>query len=137
MRPITEQNAAPQKHPGAEVDVGPSDAATVRAIKGKGLVATLPSHFVVAVIVGLAAHFWTQKPDPVSEQVGGEARRCNESVTQLRADFTQFKAEQALHNLAQEQLLNGLTSRIGSIGLGQPSPAPSQLSVDVSRQLGR
>src|ERR1700749_4831394 len=105
--PLTEQNVARRPHPGAEpptvyADTSPSDAATIAAIKGKGLVATITPHFVVAVIVGLVTAFWARRPDPVSENTGNEARRCNESVIQLRADFTQFRAEMALHNQIED-----------------------------------
>lgn len=113
MRPIVEQYGAAKGHPGAEPDVdhGPGDAAAIRAIKGKGLVATITPTFAVAVIVGLVTHFATAKPDPVSGEVGNEARRCNESVTQLRADFTQYKAEQSLANIMNERKLNELLAR--------------------------
>jgi hypothetical protein len=135
MRPVIEQNQAPQKHPGAEVDVGLSDAATVRAIKGKGIVATLPSHFVVAVIVGLVGYFAAHKPDPVSADIGNEARRCNESVTQLRADFTQYKAERSLVDMMTERKLNELLSRTWISSPSNPSIQPSSLGIGVSREL--
>ncbi len=137
MRPLVERNVSPARHPGAEPSEAPDDTATVRAIRGKGIVATLTPHFIVSVIVGLVTAFAVKHPDPISADVGGEARRCNESVTQLRADFTQFKAETSLHNLAIESKMNELLSRTWSVGPGQPSPAPSQLSIDVSRQIGR
>jgi hypothetical protein len=116
--PIIERNEAARRHPGAEPIVYPlserapaDDTATIRAIKGKGLVATITPHFAVAVIVGVGTAWFARRPDPVSENVGDAARRCNESVTQLRADFNQYKAEQSLANLMNEKKLNELLAR--------------------------
>ncbi len=142
--PVIEKNSARRPHPGAEPIAYPlstpppeggADAATIRAIKGKGVVATITPHFAVAVIVGVTTAFLSHKGDPVSENVGNEARRCVESVTQLRADFTQYKAEQGLANWALERKLNELLARTALPG--QPSTPPSQLGVGVSRELSR
>lgn len=149
MAPIVEQNRARLTHPGAErprVDgplgetippsgeAGPSDAATIRAIRGKGIVATITPHFAVAVIVGLATAFVARRPDPVSAGVGDEARRCNESVTQLRADFTQFKAEMSIAQFGNERRLNELLARIPAQGQSY-QPMLDPLAPGVSRQL--
>jgi hypothetical protein len=140
MAPLIERNTAKRPHPGAEPivypvsEAPPSDAATIRAIRGKGIVATITPHFAVAVIVGTITAFVARKPDPVSENVGSEARRCNESVTQLRADFTQFKAEQAIHNLSGESKLNELLTRSWNGG-NYDRAVPHPIDNAVSREL--
>jgi len=113
------------------------DRATVRLIKGRGVAVTFSSHFAIAVVGAAVAYFASHKADPISADVGSEARRCNESVTQLRADFTQFKAEQSMHNLAFESKMNELLARTWSASPGQPSAPSSQLGINVSRQLSR
>lgn len=136
MAPLIERDATRKPHPAAEVESvrpTPTDAAVIRAIRGKGIVATITPHFAVAVIVGVATAFVARKPAPVTEEVGSEARRCNESVTQLRADFTQFKAETALHNQIVESRINELLSR--SIRTTSQDFEPSQLAPRVSRAL--
>lgn len=113
------------------------DAAVIRAVKGKGIVATITPHFAVAVIAAVTSAWFARKPDPVTADVGSEAHRCNEAVTALRADFTQFKAEQALHNLANESKLNELLARTWNGGSIQPSIQPSRIAPEVSRALSR
>ncbi len=135
MRRILEQNASPRLHPGAEPEAPnhPNDTATFHVDRRKGIVATITPHFAVAVIVGLVTAFVARKPDHVTEETGSEARRCNESVTQLRADFTQFKAETSLHNQIVESRIIELLSR--SIRTTSQDFEPSQLAPGVSRAL--
>lgn len=137
MAPLIERNLARRPHPGAEPpsEPPPDDTATIRAVKGKGLVATITPHFAVAVIVGTITALLARQPDPVSAGVGNEARRCNESVTQLRADFTQFKAEIALHNQQIERDINQLLIRAGASKYDPPQAVPSALDTAISRQL--
>lgn len=141
MAPLIEKNVARKPHPGAEPIVYPlqsevpaDDTATIRAVRGKGIVATITPHFAVAVIVGTITALLARKPDPISEGVGNEARRCNESVTQLRADFTQFKAEIAIHNQQIERDINQLLAR-GAGNYNPPQAVPSSLDSAIGRQL--
>ena len=133
--PLIERDVSPRGHPAIEVDPEHySEAATIHAIKGRGLVATITPPFDVAVIVGLVTAWFSHKPDPVSDSIGQDAHRCNESLTQLRADFTQFKAEQSLHDLALESKMNELLARTWNGG-GSQAIQPSQLAPGVSRAL--
>lgn len=84
----------------------------MRAIRGGGFVARVPSHFAVLVIGALAAAYFKSRPEPVSQEIGQAAIRCNESVVALRADFVQFKAETSLHNAQTEHDINQLLIRI-------------------------
>ena len=111
-----------------------SDAATLRAVKGKGVVATITPHFAVACIVGLVTAFIARKPDPVTSDIGNEARRCNESVVALRADFTQFKAQTELHNQQIERDINQLLARTTPV-FAQPSIQPAAIAPAVSSAL--
>jgi hypothetical protein len=138
--PVIERDATKRPHPGAEPIVYPlseapaDDTATIRAVKGKGLVATITPHFAVAVIVGVITAVLARKPDPISEGVGNDARRCNESVTQLRSDFSQYKAETESHFREIERLANQLLAR-DSGHYNPPQVAPTPLDSAISRQL--
>lgn len=136
MAPLIERNAAPRRHPGAEGESyppAPSDALVMRAIRGRGLVATITPTFAVAVIVGVVTTLIARRPAPVTDEIGTEAHRCNESLTQLRADFSQFKAETSLHNQIVENRINDLLSR--SVRTTSEDFEPSQLAPKVSRAL--
>jgi hypothetical protein len=112
--PIIERNAAPKRHPGAEVpsvspaEVGPSDAAVLRAIKGRGIVATIPSHFAVLVIGALAAAYLKAQSGGVPSDVVQDIHRCVDSVNSLRVDLTVLKAEVEQHNAQTEHDINQL-----------------------------
>lgn len=126
----------PSESSAPEASVAPLDAATVRAIKGKGVVATITPHFAVAVIVGLATAFLARRPDPVTADVGSEARRSSEAVTALRADFVQFKAETQLHNQQIERDINQLLARSNPV-FAQPSIQPAAIAPAMNRALGQ
>jgi hypothetical protein len=111
-----------------------SDAATIRAVKGKGLVATVTPTFVVAVVVGLASAWFARKPDPVSAGTTEDAKRCNEAVTALSAEFRQYRGESEAHFRQLEWNLNQLLAR-STPNYNLPGSPPTQLDNAIGRQL--
>ena len=87
------------------------DRATIKAIKGKGVVLTFSSHFLVAVIVGVAAAIAGHHTAPLPEAQELAVRHLTEAVTALRADFVQAQAERAQRDRETEWKLNELLTR--------------------------
>lgn len=119
---------------GSTAPLSEADAITLRAVRGKGLVATITPHAVVAVIVGLASAWYARRPDPVSAGVGEETRRCNEAVTALGAEFKQYRGESEAHFRQLEWNMNQLLAR-SAPNYNLPSAQPTQLDSAISRQL--
>jgi hypothetical protein len=87
------------------------DRATIRAIKGKGIVLTFSSHFIVAVVAGVTAAVMGHRSAPLPEAQEQAVRHLTEDVAALRTDLIQLKAEVAQRDRDTEWKLNELLTR--------------------------
>jgi len=76
------------------------DRATIRAIKGRGLVVSFSSHFAIAVVGAAIAAFYAggRKGAPESDAAYQKAVACVERLDKLEAAVTQLRNESTMHN---------------------------------------